>query len=99
MSYNVCFSQTLTLKKKHRTIEDQFINPDDDENFGLTSTSTHQSIDELDKYLKMTIPEQCKVSDPFVFCKYHADKFPNLAKNLATSLFYSCNVSLRQKTI
>ena len=73
-------------KKKHRTIEDQFIDPDDDDMNGLNASSTNQSSDELDKYLKMSIDDQFKLPNPLPFWKHHQEKFPYLSK-LARRLF------------
>ncbi|CAF4346227.1 unnamed protein product, partial [Rotaria magnacalcarata] len=42
------------VKKKHRNIEDQFIDPEEDDEININSnTQTNQTVDELDKYLKM----------------------------------------------
>ncbi|CAM4798311.1 unnamed protein product [Rotaria magnacalcarata] len=42
------------VKKKHRNIEDQFIDPEEDDEININSnTQTNQKVDELDKYLKM----------------------------------------------
>jgi len=76
-------------KKKHRTIEDQFVDPDDDEDndtLGLNPTSNPQANDELDKYLKMSIDDQYKSPNPLVFWQHHQDKLPYLSK-LARRLF------------
>ena len=68
-------------KKKHRTIEDQFVDPDDDDQtFISNSTATNHTMDELDKYLKMAIDDQYKVPNPLIFWHHHQEKFPYLAK-------------------
>jgi hypothetical protein len=77
-SINSISTSTEPPKKKYRSIEYQFIDPDDDESFG--SASTHQTMDELGKYLKMPTPEQFKTSNPLAFWQCHQDKFPYLAK-------------------
>jgi hypothetical protein len=78
------------VKKKHRTIEDQFIDPDDDDNgggvFGSNLSSAHLTIDELDRYLKMPIADQYKSPNPLLFWQHHQDKLPHLAK-LARRLY------------
>ncbi|CAF3427843.1 unnamed protein product [Rotaria sp. Silwood2] len=75
------------VKKKHRTIEDQFIDPDDDDQtFISDGTATNPTIDELDKYLKMSIDDQYKVSNPLIFWQNYQDKLPYLAK-LARRLY------------
>jgi hypothetical protein len=77
-----------SLKKKHKTIEEQFIDPDDscDEIFSSSSSSTSQRFDELEKYLKMIIDDKFKKPDPLPFWQYHEDKLPYLAK-LARRLY------------
>ncbi|CAM2699933.1 unnamed protein product [Rotaria socialis] len=75
------------VKKKHRNIEDQFIDPEEDGEININSSiQTNQTVDELDKYLKMSIPDQYKVQDPLIFLKDHRDKLPYLAK-LARRLY------------
>lgn len=68
-------------KKKHRTIEDQFIDPDSNDTLnGFQASSPNQSPDELDKYLKMCIDDQFKIPNPLPFWKRHQEKFPYLSK-------------------
>lgn len=74
------------VKKKHRTIEDQFIDPDDDDQTFISADTTNQTMDELDKYLKMSIDDQYKVPNPLIFWHRHHEKFPYLAK-LARRLY------------
>ena len=75
------------VKKKHRTIEDQFLDPDDDDQTFISSgTATNQAMDELDKYLKMSIDDQYEVPNPLIFWHRHQEKFPYLAK-LARRLY------------
>ena len=75
------------VKKKHRTIEDQFVDPDDDDRtFISNGTATNHTMDELDKYLKMSIDDQYKVPNPLIFWDHHQEKFPYLAK-LARRLY------------
>lgn len=75
-------------KKKHKTIEDQFTDPDDmmDQNVLSNSTVTDQNGDELERYLKMSIDDQFKLSNPLPFWSHYQDKFPFLSK-LARKLF------------
>lgn len=68
------------LKKKHKTIEDQFVDPEDDQMFDTSSIPAAQKADELDKYLKMPIDDKFKVANPLVFWQNHQDKLPYLAK-------------------
>lgn len=67
-------------KKKHRTIEDQFIDPDDEDNVSGGSTVSAQASDELDKYLKMPIDDQYKSPNPLIFWEHHQSKLPHLSK-------------------
>lgn len=75
-------------KKKHKTIEDQFTDPDDllDQNMASNSSVTDQNGDELEKYLKMPIEDQFKLSNPLPFWNHYQEKFPFLSK-LARKLF------------
>ncbi|CAF1375258.1 unnamed protein product [Rotaria sordida] len=76
-----------SIKKKHRTIEDQFVDPhDDDQTLMSTGTTTNPTIDELDKYLKMSIDDQYRVSNPLIFWQHHQDKLSYLTK-LAQRLY------------
>ena len=70
------------LKKRHKTIEEQFIDPEDghDETMTSTSSSTLDRFDEVDRYLKMSIDDKYKTSNPLPFWKFHQDKLPYLAK-------------------
>jgi hypothetical protein len=76
------------LKKKHKTIEEQFVDPEDiyDGTFGSTSSSTTPKFDELEMYLKMTIDDKFKISNPLPFWQCHQENLPNLAK-LARRLY------------
>ena len=68
-------------KKKHRTIEDQFVDPDDDQdNISSGNTASAQANDELDKYLKMPIDDQYKLPNPLPFWQHYQNKFPHLSK-------------------
>ena len=76
------------LKKKHKTIEEQFIDPEDadDEIFGSNSSSTQIKTDELNKYLKMSIDDKFKIPNSLPFWQHNEDKLPHLAK-LAKRLY------------
>lgn len=76
------------LKKKHKTIEEQFVDPEDiyDGTFGSTSSSTTPKFDELEMYLKMTIDDKFKISNPLPFWQCHQENLSNLAK-LARRLY------------
>src|ERR1700722_13552286 len=72
-----------TSKKKHRTMEDQFVDPDDNDETDIvasTSTTTQQKADELDKYLKISIDDQFKTSNPLPFWQHYQEQLPYLAK-------------------
>ena len=75
-------------KKKHKSIENQFV--DHDESFNEASLfiqpSVSQKCDELDKYMKMATDDRLKTSNPLPFWHYYKEKLPNLAK-LARRLF------------
>ncbi|CAF4438682.1 unnamed protein product [Didymodactylos carnosus] len=72
-------------EKKYKTMEDQFMDPaDNDADNNLTTSRS--LLDELDKYLKMAIDVQFKQPNPLVFWKDHQQKFPYLAK-LARHLY------------
>ncbi|CAF3426928.1 unnamed protein product [Rotaria sp. Silwood1] len=75
------------LKKKHKSIEDQFADPDDNNSCegNLTPTSTIKN-DELEKYLRMNIDNVYKQPNPLPFWRDHENKFPGLAL-LARRLF------------
>ena len=69
------------VKKNHRTILNQFIvSHDDDQTFISNSTAANQTIDEFDKYLKISIGDQYEVLNPLIFWHRHQEKFPYLAK-------------------
>ncbi|CAF3858848.1 unnamed protein product [Rotaria sordida] len=75
-------------KKKHKSMEDQFADPDDVGGINaidMVSTTTVKN-DELDKYLKMNIEDIYKQSNPLPFWKHHQHKFPCLSL-LARRLF------------
>ena len=68
-------------KKKHKSMEDQFADPDDADNnddIDLISTTTSKN-DELNKYLRMNIDDAYKQLDPLPFWKEHQSKFPCLS--------------------
>jgi hypothetical protein len=75
-------------KKKHKSMEDQFADPDDMDNIDDIDTvsSTTSKNDELDKYLRMSIEDTYKQSNPLTFWKDHQNKLPCLAL-LARRLF------------
>ncbi|CAF4695484.1 unnamed protein product, partial [Didymodactylos carnosus] len=50
-------------KKKYKTMEDQFMDPDDND-ADNNSTTSRSPLDELDKYLKMVIDVQFKQPNP-----------------------------------
>jgi len=66
---NHVYALCESIKRKHQTIEDQFVDPDDDndQSFISIGTATNPIIDGLDKYLKMSIDDQYKVSNPLIF--------------------------------
>ncbi|CAF4309979.1 unnamed protein product, partial [Rotaria sp. Silwood2] len=75
-------------KKKHKSMEDQFADPDDVggiDGIDMVSTTTVKN-DELDKYLRMNIEDIYKQSNPLPFWKHHQHKFPCLSL-LARRLF------------
>jgi hypothetical protein len=75
-------------KKKHKLMEDQFADPEDiniDDDINIVSTTTFRN-DELDEYLRMTIEDIYKNSNPLPFWKHHEQKFPCLSL-LARRLF------------
>ena len=75
-------------KKKHKSMEDQFADPEDintDDDTNIVSRSTCKT-DELYKYLRMTIDDIYKQSNPLPFWKDHEQKFPCLSL-LARRLF------------
>ncbi|CAF4794607.1 unnamed protein product [Rotaria socialis] len=75
-------------KKKHKKMEDQFADPDDDVNnydVNVTSTTIVKN-DELERYLRMNIEDKYKQSNPLPFWHNHQTKFPALSL-LARRLF------------
>ena len=67
-------------KKNIETIEDQFIDPDDDQdNISSGNTASAQANNELDKYWKMPIDDQYKSPNPLPFWQHH-QSFPYLSK-------------------
>lgn len=75
-------------KKKHKTMEDQFADPDDGtdtHDIDSTSASTVKT-DELERYLRMNIEEIYKQPNPLPFWRDHQNKFPALSL-LARRLF------------
>ncbi|CAF3359819.1 unnamed protein product [Rotaria socialis] len=75
-------------KKKHKKMEDQFADPDDDVNnydVNVTSTTIVKN-DELERYLRMNIEDKYKQSNPLPFWRDHQTKFPALSL-LARRLF------------
>jgi hypothetical protein len=79
---------TEPLRKKHRTIEEQFVDPEDgcDGISSITSSSTANKFNELNRYLAMVIDNKYKTSNPLPFWEYYQDQFPYLAK-LARRLY------------
>ncbi|CAM4847109.1 unnamed protein product, partial [Rotaria magnacalcarata] len=79
---NSTLSSHEPQKKKHKTIEEQFVDPEDDdrETFDGNESSTSNKGDELTKYLKMQIEDKFKTPNPLPFWKFYQDKLPNLAK-------------------
>ncbi len=75
------------LKKKHKSIEDHFADPDDDGSYdnNYTSSSTTKN-DEFEKYLRMNIDDIYKQPNPLPFWRDHQSKFPGLSL-LARRLF------------
>ncbi|CAF4400352.1 unnamed protein product, partial [Rotaria sp. Silwood2] len=68
-------------EKSHRTIEDRFVDPDDNNQpLASTTTVTAQTFAELNKYLRMSIDDQYKISNPLFFWQHHQHKLPYLAK-------------------
>jgi hypothetical protein len=68
-------------KKKHKSMEDQFADPDDidiDDDNDLISTTISKN-DELEKYLRMNIGDVYKQSNPLPFWKDNENKFPCLS--------------------
>ncbi|CAF1396390.1 unnamed protein product [Rotaria sordida] len=75
------------VKKKHKSMEDQFADPDDDDSCDVKSTPTTTiKNDELEKYLRMNIEDVYKQPNPLPFWRDHQNKFPGLAL-LARRLF------------
>ena len=75
-------------KKKHKSMEDQFADPEDinmNDDINIVPRSTFKN-DELDKYLRMIIDDIYKQSNPLPFWKDHEQKFPCLSL-LARRLF------------
>ena len=67
-------------EKKHKSMEKQFVDPDDSSNTDNIYTGSTERIknDELDKYLRMNIEDNLKQSNPLPFWKHHQHKFPCL---------------------
>ncbi|CAF1603766.1 unnamed protein product [Adineta ricciae] len=68
-------------KKKHKSMEDQFADPDDvniDSENDIISVSASKN-DELDKYLRMSIDDIYKQPNPLSFWKDNESKFPCLS--------------------
>ncbi|CAF1032271.1 unnamed protein product [Adineta steineri] len=76
------------LKKRHKTMEDQFADPDDQfDTQGVSSPSTNTfNYDELERYLQMNIEDFYKQSNPLPFWRDHQSMFPALSL-LARRLF------------
>ncbi|CAF1224626.1 unnamed protein product [Rotaria sordida] len=75
-------------KKKHKSMEDQFADPDEVggiDGIDMVLATTVKN-DELDKYLRMNIEDIYKQPNPLPFWKYHQHKFPCLSL-LARRLF------------
>jgi hypothetical protein len=69
-----------SFKKKHKSKEHQFTDPDDiDDIVGISLVPTAASInDELDRYSEMNIEDIYKQSNPLPFSKDNQTKFPLL---------------------
>ena len=76
------------LRKKYKSMEEQFADPDDNSNIDNIYTGSTERIknDELDKYLRINIEDSYKQSNPLPFWKHHQHKFPCLSL-LARRLF------------
>ena len=75
-------------KKKHKSMEDQFADPEDinmNDDINIVSKSTFRN-GKLDKYLRMTVENNYKQSNPLPFWKDNEQKFPCLSL-LARRLF------------
>ncbi|CAF4086103.1 unnamed protein product [Rotaria sordida] len=75
-------------KKKHKSMEDQFADPDEVggiDGIDMVLATTVKN-DELDKYLRMNIEDIYKQPNPLPFWKHHQHKFPCLSL-LARRLF------------
>ncbi|CAF2525499.1 unnamed protein product [Rotaria sp. Silwood2] len=79
---------TEPTKKKHKSMEDQFADPDDNSNIHDIHTLPTASFrnDELDRYLRMNIEDIHKIPNPLPFWKHYQQKFPCLSL-LARRLF------------
>jgi hypothetical protein len=68
------------LKKKHKSMEDQFADPDDDNSCDVNAApTTAVKNEEFEKYLRMHIDDVYKQSNPLPFWRDHQNKFPGLA--------------------
>ncbi|CAF2519739.1 unnamed protein product [Rotaria sp. Silwood2] len=77
----------LTFKEKHKSMEDQFADLDDNNSCeGNSTPTTTINNDELEKYLRMNIDNVYKQPNPRPFWRDHENKFPGLAL-LARRLF------------
>ena len=68
-------------RKKYRSMEEQFQDPDDNSGIDASGTfgSTTLKNDELDKYLNMGIEDVHKIPNPLPFWKLNERKFPCLS--------------------
>ena len=68
-------------KKKHKSMEDQFADPEDvdiSDDIDLVSATSSKN-DELNKYLRMNIDDAYKQLDPLLFWKDHQSKLCSCA--------------------
>ncbi|CAF1072535.1 unnamed protein product [Rotaria magnacalcarata] len=81
------------VKKKHKSIEDQFADPDDDitNKDAMTTPAVQSKTDELERYLRMNIEDVYKNPNPLNFWRDHQKKFPGLS--LLARRLYSIPVS------
>lgn len=85
---NSTINSSEPMKKKHKSIEDQFVDPDGSSNevSSFAQSSTSQKCDELDKYINMVIDDRFRTPNPLPFWQHYEEKLPNLAV-LARRLF------------
>ena len=73
-----CITSSEPSNKKHKSMEDQFADPDDSNSSDVNSTATFKN-DELEKYLRMNIEDIHKQPNPLPFWGDHQNKYPGLA--------------------